>query len=357
MEERRHRSAIIILFMRYAFFLCMLLLFGMTPVARAQLLDTRTIPSGVTLSASTNVPEPRSTVEVRAYSSTLELSNYVLVWRTNGTEVARGIGKIAIDVEVGPAGSETTVGVEVEGAEEDTSAAIALRPASVDILWDSDSYTPPFYRGRALPSAGSTLALHAMTELKRSDGTSIEPADIIYTWRSNGTVLTALSGRGKSSIRIPSPSLFGSKTVSVSAESADGLRMASGSITIGAREPSLRLYVNHPLFGILFHDALRGNATFADSEVTLTAVPFYAPSPRANDPGLQYAWRVNGSSVDTDPADPAQVILSAERGTHDVTIDLSLTHLTNWYLDSSASWNVRLGTAGDIAIPFNGGPQ
>jgi hypothetical protein len=258
-------------------------------------------------------------------------------------------------MRAGGLGSETVIEVYVETPDGNVGSARAtFRPTELDLVWESDSYTPPFYRGRALPSAGSTLALQAFARFKRADG-FVAPADITYTWRADGTLLSSLSGRGRSSVRIPGPSLYGSKKISVSA-TAEGFA-SSASVVISSVEPVLRLYIDHPLLGAMFHQALGTNARTTDAETTLVASPLYAPARNLADQNLVYAWRVNGTAIEPDPAEPEYITLSASEGAQSATVELSLTHRTNWYLESTGEWNITLGSARGTADPFRAGGQ
>lgn len=321
--------------------------------ASAQFLDPRTIPAELRIVMEPRSPEPGDSVRLRAESDTLDLENAVIIWMVNDAEAARGRGLQTHTLTAPALGKETAVEVLVDGAADIASAALTFRSVEIDLLWDSDSHTPPFYKGRALPSAGGTLGAEAVVRFKRSDGSYVPPKDITYSWSVDSSPVPSLSGRGKSSARIASPSLFGSKRISVEARSVDGFFSGNASVVISSVEPSLYLYMNHPLFGILYHRALNGGTEITDTEMTFIAVPLYSPVP-PGDRGLIYEWSVGGSRVETDAEDPDEIILSAANNTQEASIGLSLTHSTNWYLDARGAWSVTLGSRlrGEQTDPF-----
>jgi hypothetical protein len=337
----------------FALCLAFLALCVMPLSANAQFLDPRTFPEELRIVAEPRSPSPGESVRMRLESETLDLDNAVIVWMVNDSESARGIGLRAHTLTAPALGKETVVEALVGSESDIASAALTFRSVELDLLWDSDSHTPPFYKGRSLPSAGSTLGAEAIVRFKRSDGSYVLPKDILYSWSADSVPLPSLSGRGKSSARVPSPSLFGSKRISVEARSVDGVFSGSASVVIPSVEPSLYLYMNHPLFGILYHRALNGGTEITDTEMRFIAVPLYSPvSPE--DRGLVYEWSVGGSRVETDPDDPDEIILSTTNNAQEASIGLSLTHNSNWYLDARGAWTVTLGSRlrGEQTDPF-----
>ena len=80
----------------------------------------------------------------------------------NGKKIAQGRGANSASATAGALGTETRIGVTVvapDGASASTEASII--PTELDLVADSDSYTPPFYGGWPRPSAGTTLHLQS----------------------------------------------------------------------------------------------------------------------------------------------------------------------------------------------------
>jgi hypothetical protein len=232
------------------------------------------------------------------------------------------------------------------------SATATIAPSELDLLVDSDSYVPPFYRGRALPSAGTTLHLQAIAHFKDKSGAMVPDTAITYTWKRNGSNV-ASSGLGKSTAVLPAPVLFGSDTISLIAQTSGG-QTAQTSITIGSQEPILLLYEDHPLFGIMYERALPSRTTIADSEMTFAATAYFAQIVGPNDPRLTYSWMVNRSAIKTNPTDPSEITINADNSTGIARIDLSLSHSTNIFMDAQGSWGITFqkisGVSGD---PFH----
>jgi hypothetical protein len=244
--------------------------------------------------------------------------------------------------------------VEVQGENESLSASGVIRPTEVELLWEADSYVPPFYRGRALPSAGSHLRFFAMPRLARAGGALISPNDLLYTWRKNGKVAQSVSGRGKHTVLLDSPVLFGSDTVSVEVSTTDGELRGFSSMRIASVEPSLELYENHSLFGILYYRALGSQTTLPEEEATFSAIPYFAPVESPNSGLLIYKWRINNTAIASDTTRPNAITLNAAGSDGRAFIELALTHATNFFMSAGGTWNVTLSSArgSSLTDPF-----
>ncbi|OGG57738.1 hypothetical protein A2853_04295 [Candidatus Kaiserbacteria bacterium RIFCSPHIGHO2_01_FULL_55_17] len=308
----------------------------------------------LTLSVTPQYAAPGETVRVSAESLLLDLEAGNLTWYVNGVQRASGPGLLQIDVTAGSNGSETQVRVVFmqEGIEV-ASSEVFIRPTELDLIWESDSYTPPFFHGRALPSAGTNLHMEVRPRFKRADGSFVSPRDIIFTWRRNGYVIASASGRGKSQATISSPPLFGTDVISVEARTLDGLLSGETSVRIPSTEPILALYENHPIFGILYHRALGAQSTLPEVETSFAAVPYFAEASAPNDVGLIWEWHVDGNAITNDPAQPNEITINAEGSTGLARIELELLHATNLFLSASGSWGITLlPGAGTPGNPF-----
>ena len=189
----------------------------------------------LTLEFSPAQPLPGGTVHITATSLLIDLSGKTLIWFKDGKQFAEGEGLTAVDVVAGPLGSEDDIVVGVyEGDLELVSQSARIHPVEIDLIWEADSYVPPQFRGRALPSAGTHLRLEAIPYFVRANGSSVPPSDITFTWRRDGYVIQSASGRGRSQAVIDSPKLFDTDTISVDARTSDGLFEGTASVRVPA---------------------------------------------------------------------------------------------------------------------------
>jgi hypothetical protein len=198
--------------------------------------------------------------------------------------------------------------------------------------------------GRALPTEGTSVVAAAIVQFVRVSGSRVPENDIIYTWKLNGRVLGSMSGRGKSSIIIPGPGLYGEYVLAVEAESIDYAFQSSETTVISGVEPHLVLYPDYPVGGVSYHTALTNQAHIDTSELTVAGVPYYMLINAPDDPSLSYTWSVNRSPVDISQRDPSRLTLSigsAARGM--AHVELAVEHALVLLQDTSRSWVLQFG--------------
>jgi len=308
--------------------------FGLTDTAGA-----------LSIQFSPATPGPGDTVTLTVQSSLFDIAQSDILWEANGKKIAQGKGVASAQVTAGGLGVETIIAVVIVASDGTSSRAEAvIHPTELDLLVDSDSYAPPFYHGALRPSAGTNLRLEALPRFKR--GSAIVPvSELIFTWRRNGEVLGSISGRGRSAATVPVEHLFGTDIISVEARSADGRLSHISSVSVSAVEPTLALYEDHPLYGVLYHRALPNSASLAGSEATFAAIPYFAQARNIYDSALQFDWRVNSTEIPANPANPSELTVNAEDSTGIAFIELQVTHATNFFLDAKGIWNLTFSSS------------
>lgn len=306
----------------------------------------------LTLKTTPEYPSPGESVRLSARSVLLDLSASKITWYVNDVLAASGIGVSELTVTAGPLGSETRIRALVGGQSANASATGTLRPTEVDILWEGDSYVPPFYRGRTLPTAGGRVRLYAIPRFQRPGSSSTVPADeLIYTWRNDNRIMERASGQGKNMALLDGPTLFGSNTYSVEIRTSDGELRGFASVRIPSAEPVPILYENHPVFGVLYHRALESGTSIPEVEVTLSAVPYFAPVQNPDSGLLLYEWRVNNAIVANSLTRPSSITLNAKGTDGRAYIELLLTHATNFFISARDAWTLTLTGSESVGVP------
>lgn len=292
--------------------------------------------SALTISANPAYPVPSSVVTLTAESPLLDLEDSDIEWTVNGKPAGSGE---STQVTLGALGTQTDVSVTVSGSSGSDSAQLSIVPTSIDLLWEANSYVPPFYKGRAVPGSGSSIRVLAIPHFVESGNTGVPSADIDFTWSVNGAVDRAQSGIGESSATFPAAILYGNDVIQVTADTADGSLSGEASVTVTTQDPQLVLYEDNPLFGVMYHQAIPQTSSAAESETSFAATPYFANATSANDPSLSYAWTVNGSPVATDEQDPSEITVNAQSaGTADVSV--SLSNPSDPFFSASGSWHI-----------------
>ena len=167
---------------------------------------------------------------------------------------------------------------------------------SVDILWQADTYTPPFYQGKVLWSKQSTITFVAIPDKLGS------PRSLVYRWIRNGTVLGSLSGPGKNSLTLTDSILSKAQNIKVEIVSEDDYEspiLAETSIVVSPVNSSLIVYENNPLYGFMFHRAIGNTFSLRQGEVTFGAFPMFFVARSRADSALTYAWRTDTGGLET----------------------------------------------------------
>lgn len=306
------------------------------------------------LSVSPEYPGPNEPVLVSLWNAIIDLTGSDITWYVNNKVFAQGVGMTKASIAAGPLGSETNIFATAQTRDGlYASGNASISPAEVDLLWESDSYTPPLYRGRALPSAGTGVRAQAIARFKPAGSAQLPERDIMYTWKRNGSVVASLSGKGMSSAYIRAPALFGTDIIEVAASAIDGSAGGRARAEISSVEPVLVLYENHPLFGIMYNRAFDDTASLSDTEATFAAVPYFAEAENPDDPRLIYSWSVNGKKIPSDELNRSELTVNSANSNGLAQIALSLTHASNLAMSASRAWRVSFGSGNDIFTGFN----
>lgn len=165
---------------------------------------------------------------------------------------------------------------------------------SVDILWQGDAYTPPFYNGRTLWSNQSRISFLAIPQGLGN------PASLNYKWTKNGTVLGNINGIGKNTLSFTDSILSIPQTIEVDIISQGDTVLASASINVAPVSSILAIYENNPLYGFMFHREINGTHELQNKEVTFSAFPFFFSILNRTDNAVDYEWRTNiGGEAET----------------------------------------------------------
>lgn len=291
------------------------------------------------LTSSVQYPKPNEAVTLTVQNPLVELSGRTITWKNAGTVVLEGEGETVYRTNAPGSGERTDFSVTVEGLAD--TASLTLAPFSVDLMWESDSNTPGLYRGRHIPSLGSTITVQALPHIVRN-GVAVPASQLIFTWKQDGSVLA--SGKGKSSLSIPIQSLVQTTSITVNVSTPDKTLGAERSADITVITPPVRLYIEHPLYGTMYHNALNASTHVSDTEMSFAAIPYFAKATSPNDLQFSYVWRVNRSTIDPNKDRPNTITINAGAGGGEAKIDLALTHKKNYQLDAQGSWTVTFGS-------------
>lgn len=260
------------------------------------LLRGRVFASGedVSLEVKPEIPGALEDVRVIALSYNLDVDSAKIVWSLNGKKTLEGVGEKIFSFKNGPAGKKTVVSFSaVADNGLSIQKEISFVPQDVDILWEAETYTPPFYRGKALPGSDAYLTLAAIPHFFVG-GNRVSPANLVYVWKIDNQTVADASGFGRSSLRVKGPELFSEMKVELTVSTLDGLSKVVKQTIIQPVFPDVVFYPEDPLEGPNYLKALGGEASLEGAgEVGVRAEPFFFSL--ADIGSLTYGWQINGA--------------------------------------------------------------
>lgn len=298
-------------------------------------------PSSILVNMAPENPAPYENVDITLNSYVSNLDSVLITWSVDGKKTSSGIGKKAFSVRAPAAGAETTVIVDISLPEGSIATKILIRPSTMILLWQAtDSFVPPFYKGKALPTPDSEVKVVAMPEIKTSSGFA-DFKNMTYSWQKDYTNDTDSSGYGKNSFLFVNDYLDDSNNVSVVASTTDQKYLARGSIDIGMTQPKIVFYKNDNNFGTIFEKALENQHKVQNTE-TIVAIPYFISPKELLHPKLIWNWSINDNPVTLTTFEKNIMPLKVQEGTSGISkIDLEIRNQDKIFESVSKEINIE----------------
>ena len=240
------------------------------------------------------VPNENTSITLNSYANNLD--SVLISWSVDGKSVLSGIGRKSFSTQAPTAGSETTVTATIALPDGDIEKKIILRPAVMVLLWQAnDSYVPPFYKGKALPTPDSNVKVVAMPEI-RTGSQMVNPNNMVYAWKQDYTNSQEDSGYGKNSFIYRSDYLENSNNISVVASTIDQKYSSEANIDIGMTQPKIVFYKNDANLGTIWEQALFDGHRIQGDEV-VEAAPYFISPKDIRIPTLTWDWSINDNLI------------------------------------------------------------
>lgn len=288
--------------MKYLFKYIALLLIAFATVASAQ---TAFDPIGAgiinqqlsaVVAPENPAPGQEVTITLSAYGTNINAAS--ISWSVNGSRVQSGTGMTQFKLNAGKSGEvkKVVATVTLEGGTTVTKS-FTVSSQDVSIIYESDGYTPPFYKGKAAYAREGTVTLVAVPNLM-ANGTRLSPGVLTYKWSVDGTVQGSKSGYGRSSFEYTGSILGRDVFIEVEVSSASGATKGKSAIFLSPQEPEVLLYERSPLYGTLFNKEIASRGfQLQEKEVTVSAIPYATSAATLSDGTLSYNWSINGSTI------------------------------------------------------------
>jgi hypothetical protein len=283
-------------------------------------------------------PGESTTINLSSYENNID--SVLITWSVAGKNTSSGIGKKSFSINAPAVGSSTTITATISLPDGDIEKTIVIRPTIMTLLWQADdSYVPPFYKGKAMPSPESTVKVIAMPEIQ-SGSKMVDPTNMVYAWKQDYTNNVDGSGYGKNSFVYTNDYLDDSNNVDVVASTIDGSYSSEASIDIGTTQPKIEFYKNDPNLGTIWELALTDGHKVDNTE-TMQAAPYFISPQDIRIPILTWNWSINDNGVDVPIYSPNLLPLKTQAGVSGTAkIDLEIRNSYKVFVDVSKEINV-----------------
>jgi hypothetical protein len=301
-------------------FFCLFLIIGVFTLPK----DTKAVgvSENISLEMSPQNPGAFETVSFKLISYSVDLDRAKISWFINGKKNISGIGKTNFSFNSGGIGSVSKITVSIQSKSSIVDRSITVIPTGVDILWEAvGSYTPPFYKGKALASSQSLIKMTAIPNIPNNKDAS----SMIYRWKKNYKFrdFNNQSGYGKQSVVFRRDLLRNSEVIEVIVTSFNNNVSASNKFTLDKYSPKIVFYKKHPLEGILYNNAIGDNLNIDEKEAIVVAEPYFFSTKNKDISLLSYVWSLNNKKVDDLESDSKNEIV-LRRGESSGTSKISL---------------------------------
>lgn len=300
----------------FAILMCFLCLASLLPEVNAQTLGIST--DGIRLTTTPKFPGPNEKTKVSLDDYSLNTLGSTISWYIDGIPQENLKNNRSIEVTTGDLGKKTTVRVQLtKDGTLPLTYTLTLIPTQVDLILETDTYTPIFYEGRALPSKDANIRAIALVH----DNSGRARSEYTYRWSENSTILYGGAMKGKYSIDRTMPQ-FDGKRLTVEVFDSEGVLIAQESTILRTTNPELYFYEENPLRG-LTEKAITADFPLISDETTIYGEPYFLNATMSTN-DADFIWRINNQKTISDSVIPNSIILSGSGSEGKATIQLDI---------------------------------
>lgn len=285
-------------------------------------------------------PGPYETVTIRFVTYSGDLKTAAIAWFVNDTPYDAGIGLRAITLKTGSVGESLPVKVIVRLQNGQTlTHSITIVPARVTLTWEATSYTPPFYRGKALRGVNQDVFVVGSPHIIHNNKL-LKPNELLFEWYV-GPNKQPFSGVGKQRVTIPGTSLKIYNNVRLVVSSLDRSATAESYLSIPTTLPQLTLYEVNPLYGKIYERSLGTDVFSGTGEFSVVAEPYFFDKTRVENGSVAVTWTLPGNNTPAVGTIQTFTPKSGAKGAINLTVQA--TDPNNLFMQSSFNTTIRYG--------------
>ncbi len=244
-----------------------------------------------------SIPRPNVPVTITVESYLTDLYKANLSWSMNGVVMLRGTGKTSFTFQNGPSGQSTNVSLSIiTNKGESVQKNFSFTPVGVTIMWEADTYTPPFYKGKALISPQAGVRIVAIPDITNADN-PLGSGNLVYSWKKNDLEDMNASGYGKNFFSFTTPPPLTNTKITLDVSAIDDSARSEMQIYLPQTRPLIVFYEKDPLLGVLYNKPFGEETMLSKKELSLDAAPYFFSNERGEMQTIKYAWSINGKSA------------------------------------------------------------
>ncbi|MBU0612154.1 hypothetical protein KKA39_01480 [Patescibacteria group bacterium] len=288
----------------------------------------------VSLEISPKYPKAQEEVKASLSSYTTDLNKSKISWKLNGEVSIEAVGKKDFYFKAGEAGLQTYLEAEIQASDGSfINKKIIITPADMAILWEAtDSYVPPFYRGKALLTSEGMVKVVALSNSQNSAG-------LTYNWKLDGNNKPDSSGYKKNYFIFKNSYLDKDNTIEVTTSSLTGKGVGQGKIIIKPTSPKIVFYQKDPALGVKYERSLGAGFNINPNGSIVVVEPYFFSPKNLDSSDLKFEWSLGEESIST-PSPKNELGIRPEIGqSGQSSVGISISNIKKMFLSASKKIN------------------
>ncbi|MGM0629503.1 MAG: hypothetical protein ACQESA_03695 [Patescibacteria group bacterium] len=229
--------------------------------------------------------------------TSLNKERSMFTWYVNGEVKQEGYGLDTFETEIEETGEEMIVEVYMKddsGIEK--SDTIIFTAGEVDIIWQTDTYTPAFYKGKPLSSRADRSEMDIIAIPNFTKNKQIEdPNQYIFTWKVDGSDYR--SARGLNSITLDLSEISRRSGIEVRVQPLNReLEVVKSMSFPKSGNPNVLMYAED-FYGMDYSRAINYMESYPlnDDKVSVKAEPLFFTKKNAEE--VEIEWSMNNEPL------------------------------------------------------------
>jgi hypothetical protein len=245
-------------------------------------------------------PSPNQNINATLNSYSIDLNKADIIWSVNSKIIKEAVGGKTFSFNAEALGSSTLLEAHIRTSDgQNILKNMTISPTELDLLWEAyDSYTPPFYKGKAMVSEEGTFKVVAMPNMNTERGKTTV-GNLSYDWILDNTPQQIESGWGKNYLLVKNSYLDNGNTAEVAVSDAFSSANTSGLINLKTSKPKIIFYKNNPRQGTIYEQAINDTYNMSESGAILVAEPYFFSIKNINSKEFEFNWFLNNTQTQT----------------------------------------------------------